>query len=48
MILARDAEALNGLPGNGMWRAAPGREGTAWSDDFSNLIGAVKWSNLGE
>jgi hypothetical protein len=48
MILARDAAALNGLAGNGMWKAAPGREGTAWSDDFSNLLGAVKWSNLGE
>ncbi len=48
MILARDAAALNGLAGNGMWKAAPGRDGTAWSDDFSNLIGAVKWSNLGD
>jgi hypothetical protein len=47
MILARDAAALNGLAGNGMWRTAPGREGAVWSDDFSNLIGAVKWSAFG-
>jgi hypothetical protein len=48
MILARDAAALNGLAGNSMWKAAPGRDGTAWSDDFSDLIGAVKWSAFGE
>jgi hypothetical protein len=48
MILARDAAALNGLAGNGMWKAAPGREGAVWSDDFSNLLGAVKWSAFGD
>ena len=48
MILAKDAAAMNGLGGNGMWKAAPGREGAVWSDDFSNLLGAVKWSAFGE
>jgi hypothetical protein len=48
MILAKDAAALSGLAGNGTWKGAPGREGTVWSDDFSNLIGAVKWSAFGE
>jgi hypothetical protein len=48
VILARDAAALKGLVGNANWKEAPGREGTAWSDDFSNLLGAVKWSNLGD
>jgi hypothetical protein len=48
MILARHPAALKGMVGNALWRTAPGRQGTAWSDDFSNLLGAVKWGAFGE
>ncbi len=48
MILARNAAAFKGLVGNTLWHTAPGREGTAWSDDYTNLLGAVKWSAFGE
>jgi hypothetical protein len=48
MILARHPAALKGMVGNALWRTPPGRQGTAWSDDFSNLLGAVKWGAFGE
>ncbi len=50
VVLARDDAALEKVLGEGgNWQRALPRNGTAsWSDDFSNLLGALKWNDFGQ
>jgi spermidine synthase len=44
VVLARRREDFHDLDTDPRWRALPPREGAVpWSDDFSNVIGALKW-----
>ena len=49
VVLAKNRAALQKVLASGNWREAPARPGApAWSDDFSNLFGALKWKDFGE
>ena len=49
VVLARSRAALAKVLADGGWQAARPRDGTvSWSDDFSNLLGALKWSDFGQ
>jgi SAM-dependent methyltransferase len=46
VAMARHAEDLGPLPRDARWRPLEGNpHGTPWSDDFSNIVSALKWSN---
>lgn len=44
LIMARTAAALAPLKADDRWRAVPSdARVTAWTDNFSNVLGAIKW-----
>jgi hypothetical protein len=43
-VLARRRERIDALVQNSQWRdITPARPGTPWTDDFSNIVGILKW-----
>jgi hypothetical protein len=49
VVLAEQAETLDPLRHTAPWGVVHGRPGRrAWSDDYTNLIGALKWQSLDE
>jgi hypothetical protein len=49
VVLAEDAETLDPLRHTAPWGVVKGRPGRrVWSDDYTNLIGALKWQSLDE
>ena len=49
VMLAEDAETLDPLRHTAPWGVVKGRPGRrVWSDDYTNLIGALKWQSLDE
>ncbi|HKR10615.1 MAG TPA: fused MFS/spermidine synthase [Pyrinomonadaceae bacterium] len=44
VVMARSAEEISYLSINSQWQRLNGRQGTrVWSDDFSNILRAIKW-----
>jgi hypothetical protein len=49
VVLAERAETLDPLPNEAPWGDIKGRPGRRiWSDDYTNLIGALKWRSFDE
>ena len=44
VVMARDAAEISNLSINSQWKRLNGRKGTrVWSDDFSNILRAIRW-----
>ena len=43
VVLARQADDLTKLAGNSAWKPLPADGGRVWTDDFSNVVAAIKW-----
>jgi hypothetical protein len=43
VVLARNAAALGTLAADPRWQSIDDVEGPAWTDDFSNVIGTLRW-----
>ena len=44
VVLAASADALAPIAAGGRWELIDGREGPVWSDDFSDILGLVRWT----
>ncbi len=44
VVLARSAEDLRALMRDGRWTLVPDPATRAWTDDFSHVLGALRWS----
>jgi hypothetical protein len=42
MVMTRDPSRLTALAAEENWVAAPAAAGRVWTDDFSNILGALK------
>lgn len=44
VVMARSAPEISNLSINSQWERLRGRKGSrVWSDDFSNIVGAIRW-----
>ena len=44
VVMARSSTEISNLSINSQWERIPGRKGTrVWSDDFSNILRAIRW-----
>jgi hypothetical protein len=44
VVMARSAQEISNLSINSQWQPLSGRSGgRVWSDDFSNIIRAIRW-----
>jgi hypothetical protein len=44
VVMARSAPEISNLSINSQWQQLKGRKDRrVWSDDFSNIISAIKW-----
>jgi len=47
VVMAHRKSDLGKLPEDPRWKPLPGRPGTRlWTDDFSNILGVLKWSSF--
>jgi hypothetical protein len=42
-VIARSEAALGALADDPRWQRMPAAAAHPWTDDFSNLIGALRW-----
>ena len=43
VVMARSEPEISNLTVNSQWQRLNGTEGRVWSDDFSNIVRAIKW-----